>query len=494
MATMITYLVFAVMHQDDWIDAGLDEFNRFVETMEFDDVQVVAETAPRVPQNTPAPTAESNIEPSELTEIPPFSGQSADGYACVGGFDTSLICILPSGDIHHFTESNSNLDVDSVYDLHACPDGRLLQVDVRGFKLFDGEDFTIIAEPPEEGQADLIRCGPNLEIWAVNFKGVHVHRGAGWETFTKEQIFDDGETLINQIEIAPDGTAWIASFNEVAYLPPMASTWVNFSEGNGFTAKLFLDGLTLDQNGKPVLTHSNGLIWFDDDQWFQLDSEAYWTTSNLAIAPDRQIYITTFSDGLVTTDRQNFEYLTMADGLTRNGHDAIQIDGRGRIWLTHEAGLDVFDGSIWQSLRMDNTALPYNDYLTMVVVGGGPELPEISQEEGGSVVGKLLAPSGHPLVFAAVEMCLSGYVTAFGIQDTPCGDEVAIFFTETDANGRFEINEIPSAWYDLFYYVEENEEWQALYETDAVFLDRSILIESGELLDLGVIPALPKDD
>ncbi|MEM8862673.1 MAG: hypothetical protein AAGD96_30560, partial [Chloroflexota bacterium] len=85
-------------------------------------------------------------------------------------------------------------------------------------------------------------------------------------------------------------------------------------------------------------------------------------------------------------------------------------------------------------------------------------------------------------------------VTAFGIQDRPCEDQEGAFVTETDANGRFQINEVPSAWYDFFYFVEENDAWQSLYDLDTTFLDRNILIESRETLDLGVVNALPEDE
>ncbi|MEM9773884.1 MAG: hypothetical protein AAF902_04845 [Chloroflexota bacterium] len=486
------YLIFAIMHQNDWISGGSLEFNEVVTSVVFDDVAEAAENSPRVVENLPeaTPVPEEETDPEALFEIPPFAGQSADGYACFGGFDSSLICILPSGEIRHFTAENSAMDVDSVYNLHACSDGRIVQVDVRGLKLFDGETFRRISGPADQSGADLARCGPNLELWMTNFNGAHVNRGNGWETFTKEEIFVDGDTLLNQIQIGPDGTAWVISFNEVAYLPPNQMEWVAFAEGDGFDEQYFLDGLMLDDDGTPFVSHSNGLLWFDDNQWNNLDSNTFWSTISLAQTADNQIYITTLSDGIVVTNRQEIQYVTTADGLTRNGTEEIQIDGRGRIWITHELGLDVNDGSAWQSLRMDNTLIPYSDYLTLVVVGEGPQLPAIVQEEDGSVVGKLVSPSGRVMANTAVEMCVDGYVSAFGLEDSPCGDDPLKFSTETDETGRFLINSVPSSWYEIFYFVGENDEWQALYRPDATFLDQEILVESAEQLDLGTIQAL----
>lgn len=490
------YLIFAIMHQDDWISGGSLEFNSVVTSIVFDNVNgvQVAENSPRVPQNLPEPTVEPEpADPEVLFEIPPFAGQSADGYACFGGFDSSLICIMPSGEIQHFTPDNSGMDVDSVYNLHACPDGRLLMVDVRGLKLFDGENFWRIAGPVDQRGADLTRCGPNLEIWMTNFNGVHVNRGNGWESFTKEQIFIDGDTLLNQIQIGPDGTAWVISFNEVAYLAPGQTEWVTFTEGNGLNDQYFFDGLMVNNEGTPFVSHSDGLIWFDDNQWLSQDVDVFWSTISIAQASDQQIYITTLSDGLLVTNRQAVQYITTADGLTRNGTEEIQIDGRDRIWVTHDMGLDVNTGSGWQSLRMDNTLIPYSDYLTLVVVGDGPALPAVAPEPNGSVTGELLAPSRRVMGSAAVEMCVNGYVSTFGVKDSPCGDDPLRFSTQTDANGRFQIDDVPSSWYEIFYFVEENDEWQALYHPEATFLGQEILVESGEQLDLGIIQALDEE-
>lgn len=481
-STTRDYLIFAVMDREDWISQGSADFSTMLNTIEID------ETGVNLPATDPEPEAEAEIVVPSPTStpyfqgIPEFAGNSAAGYACFSGFDTGLNCILPDGSWVQYTENNSPLPRDTIFDMTSCPDGRILMVDATGIIVFDGTTFAAVQQPDRYGLPDEVGCGPNGEIWLTYFRGVALFRNKDWEFFEKSEVVKDAETVFQGIEIAPDGTAWIMSFNEVATLSPDQSEWTIYAEGSGFNDTFYFDGLALDSAGTPYLSHSDGYIWFDDNQWYtqEVDSGFF---GNLEVTTDQKVYLGTFAKGVIISDSgAGSTAQTTADGLSRNNIDLIDSDDRGRVWLTTETGIDIFDGKRWTQLRMDNSALAHNRFQSFVVIGAGPEIPPTNPEPAGSLTGQLTHPDGTPLANSAVTLCLNGFVSFSDPEESPCLNSVEVFTAQTDSNGTFLIDEIPSAWYKLFFEIDGI--WQELEDDDG-FLTELLLIESGQITDIG---------
>jgi hypothetical protein len=485
------YLIFAIMDREDWISQGSTDFSDMLDTIKIEDTAAAQVNLPATDTEEQDSTDEKTIEvestkPSPTATpsavgIPPFAGKSAAGYACFGGFDTGLNCILPSGDWAHYTENNSNLADDSIFDMTACPDGRILIINVNRLVLFDGSDFIQIEQPDRFSLPDLAGCGPQGEVWLTHYRGVSVYRENKWEFFEKSEIVKDEETVFDGLEIAPDGTVWIMSFNEIASLAPGDSDWESYAEGDGLDDQYYFDGLSLDSDGTPYLSRSNGYMWFSDGQWLSQEVDSFFL-DQLEITADQQVYLGTFSEGLIVSGRDSVHYQTTEDGLSRNNIDLIDSDTQGRIWITTETGVDIFDGKNWTQVRMDNSELAYNRFNSFVVIEEGPILPSIETEPGGSLTGQLNNSVGTPLANSPVTLCLNGYVSYTDPEENPCLSSVESFNTQTDTAGSFLIENIPSAWYKLFFTVGGT--WQELNDENG-FLAELILIESQETTDLG---------
>ena len=494
-STSRDYLIFAVMDREDWISQGSADFASMLATIQIDDqseqvnqpiidVDTVEEIIEKLPTRTPNPTATPVLQ-----SLPPFSGLSADGYACVSGFDTGLNCIRPNGEWLHYTEDNSDLYLNSIFDMTSCPDGRILMVDARWLTLFDGAEFFHIEQPEEFLFPDTVGCGPNGEIWLVHFSGVSAYRDDKWEFFDKSDLVKDSETVLEDIAIAADGTVWVMSFNEISRLAPNGTDWTIFAEGDGLDGKYFFDSLTLDENDTPYLTHSGGYVWFEGGRWIEQESEISFL-GDIAVSADQEVYLGTFSDGLLTVDGDSVSTQTTADGLSRNNIDLIEVDQQNRIWIMTETGIDIFDGSQWTQLRMDNSELAHNQLRHLVVIGDGPSIPQTGQKPPGSITGQLADSSGNLLANSQVTLCISGLLSYSEPTENPCMSSAESFSVETDSDGRFLFEEIPSAWYELFFFVDG--EWQELKNVDGI-LNKNVLIEPDLTNDIGLYQAEPSE-
>ncbi|MFK7800793.1 MAG: hypothetical protein AB8G95_04105 [Anaerolineae bacterium] len=489
------YLIFAVMGQEDWILGGSSDFSAMISTLEIDDTATTQVNLPAIDGKTenesdpgPKPTPSPTQVPPALG-IPPFNGQSANGYACFSGFETGLNCILPSGRWAHFSEENSALASNSIFAMTSCPDGRILMADVRRITLFDGVEFISIEPPEDISLPDLIGCGPNGEIWIDEFEGISLFRDNKWEFFEKSEIVKDTETVFQGLEIAPDGTAWVMAFNEVASLAPGRSDWTIYAEGQGLNDKYFFDAITLDQDGSPYLSHSSGYIWREGDQWRTREGD-FGLFGDIEVAIDQRVYQTSFSEGLAVYDQDSISNQTMEDGLSRNKVDLVESDNQGRIWVTTETGIDIFDGQAWTQLRMDNSELVNNRFRDIVIIGNGPSLPQTDQKPMGELVGQLVNTADQPLANTTVALCFNGYISYSEPIENPCLDSVESYTEQTDSTGLFHIKDVPSGRYELFFIVDGV--WQELQNEDR-FLAERILIEPSQTTDLGLRQAEPND-
>jgi hypothetical protein len=136
-------------------------------------------------------------------------------------------------------------------------------------------------------------------------------------------------------------------------------------------------------------------------------------------------------------------------------------------------GLSVFDGSNWQTYRMDNADLLDNRIGFIAVERDGPNFPPPVDKEKGSITGKL------PLRSKRVQICIY-YVEKFSGK-TPCDGQPFYLSTVTDEEGFFNFENVPAGYY--YFIGETNNGWAKLTD-DAGFGER-ILVKPGEQYDIG---------
>ena len=165
---------------------------------------------------------------------------------------------------------------------------------------------------------------------------------------------------------------------------------------------------------------------------------------------------------------------------------SLAVDDRGRIWAGTGEGLIVADGAgpatVLPSARLGDFA---GDMNRLVVSGEGPPLPELGEERRGTLRARVtLYLSDEVLANTEVELCSAspGPEYTINTEASPCAGVERKWTTTTDAQGRFELSELPLAHYHIVVRVEGV--WRNLFPA---YYD----MRRGETTELGDITVMP---
>lgn len=302
-------------------------------------------------------------------------------------------------------------------------------------------------------------------VWAVGGKGVGYYDGTEW-TITSRDAFGkppehltidgtgtvwvhDGETLYRRVEQGFEATA-----------PPeiKAPRLNHFIDGGG-------DDLVLSRwtPGGP-LRYSKG-VW----SVVQLDVPGQpvemiraivrLEDGGLIAAPAKAgvLYVVPGSGGAA-------RLLTLkALGVPASRVEALSIDGRGRLWAATDVGIVVLEpdlATLAQWYPRGSVPAIKGQVDSMLARGEGPSLPTPGPVDG-RVRGKLRR-KGEPLANVDWEMCGDPLRGNLGSASSPCDmqsvDMPQSFTGKTDADGKFELWEVPSA--DYYVAVQIGHDWR----------------------------------
>ena len=161
----------------------------------------------------------------------------------------------------------------------------------------------------------------------------------------------------------------------------------------------------------------------------------------------------------------------------------MTIDASGRFWLGTEWGLTIFDGTTWQTYQMDSAQLADNDIRTVAVIADGPALPDLIDQENGSLSGQLLGSDQEPIANATVELCVQSL--SYYFTESPCEEQPLILQTTTDADGNFAVTDMPVGRYVMAANIAD-EQWVGL-EEESGFGSRRVLVNAGEDTNLSTL-------
>ncbi len=443
--------------------------------------EAVEQTAPSTLESaaTPPPTRET--EPEQAAKSAPPAGP---GMACLGSFGYGLTCLDETG-WQTFNKDNSALGSNLITSISTCPDGSLLVAHSSGISQFDGETWKGYERGWGYSSPEGMACDAAGGIWVAHFQGVSYYDGRGWTTHPSERLSSRAAAndLIQDVAVAPGGRVWVVTANSIAMLDSFeGDEWTVFQEGQGFHARYFFDKIALDAQGNPWVTHSGGLLTFDDGTWTPYSNRDLSTVESTAIDAQGRVWVGTFSKGVYVFQDGGWSVYNDANSELQSNHVRnIVVDAQDRVWMGTEWGLSVLDGTTWHAYRMDNAGLVDNDLYALGVVEAGPSLPEPMEKTPGSIRGQVVLADGQPVAAAAVEICVERLGSNF-YGETPCDGQPFVRTTETDAEGSFVVSDLPVGLYVLA--VNVGGDWTQL-TSELGFSSERIPVEAGQETYLG---------
>ena len=402
------------------------------------------------------------------------------GMACFGTAGFGLSCISAEGEWMTYTEENSDLASDYIYDLEGCADGSLLIASSPGIQRFDGTEFRLFEGDWGFSSPDAVSCTQDGNFWVAHYQGVSYFDGSAWTTYGSENLNTNEDELLYDIIVDGMGNVWAMTPNALSRFD--GNEWTIFEDNNGLDDEYYFDRFAIDPSGQPWALSGDTLLQFDGSAWTTYESGDFFIGEDLAFAQDGTAYISTFADGVYNFDGSSWGATSTDDGLAVERTDRIAFDANGRLYVTTAFGLNIWDGASWVHYTMDSGELLNNKLNSVVVFNGGPALPAAVDKENGSVIGNVEI-DGAPAADSTVELCgLELYSSFRG--ETPCSDMPWFRTIQTDADGNFTFDDVPVGYYYIVF--EGPDGWIKI--TDEFGLGASeIPVAEGEATDLGTL-------
>lgn len=442
------------------------------------------EPAAQLPQATQpaAPKPTITPEPTQPAPQQPEIPSQGAGIACVGTKDQGAACLDENG-WKAYNKSNSQLANDFISAVAACPDGRVAFAHFSGINLFDGKEWSNYAKG-DYSTVSALACGEGGILWVAHFEGVSRYDGK-WTKFGVDQLAtgEAATKLVYDVAIAPDGTVWASTPNSVASFD--GSNWTVYQQGQGFDKKFFFKSLAIDNLGRVLVSHANGIAIFEDGKWNVTNSpNSISSIEDMAVDTRGRAWLGSLIDGIYTVDNGSWNNQTFSNSdLSSNDVNALAADTGGRVWAATEYGLSVFADGAWTVFRMDNSDLPVNDIRGVAVIADGPSLPAAIEKSPGSLTGKVKNKDGSPVANSDVEICVQILGTRF-FGATPCSDQPFFLTGKTDADGKFAFENIPTGYYTIVMKVSDG--WAQL-TGNVGSISEQVLVKPGENTDVGDI-------
>jgi ligand-binding sensor domain-containing protein len=232
----------------------------------------------------------------------------------------------------HFNAANTPLPNNTVYDIAAGTDGKMLLGTSGGAVIWlppenaAGPDFWQVFTTDNSGlpDNDVLAAveDPSGAMWFGTEAGLARYAGGVWQTFRARDMGLQGER-IHTLAAGDDGRLWVGTDAGAAVFD--GQTWAAFPPGSGLG-----DSLVLSIAGEP----GGGAVWFGA------------------------------GTGLSRLDAATGEwrrFTSQNSPLGAGGVADVIVDSAGRVWAaTLGGGLGVWDGQTWRTYNVSNAAISSN--------------------------------------------------------------------------------------------------------------------------------------
>ncbi len=387
-----------------------------------------------------------------------------------GSFGYGASCADSAG-FRALSKQNKALANDLVTDIEICGD-RVVVAHALGLNtLQQGKWRTERMKSGIQSPA-AIDCDSKNNLWIAHYDGVSKFDGKTWTTTRADKLGTDANVKVSKdIAVGPKDTVWVATSNSVARFD--GKDW-RFWEGEAFGEnKQFFSRIVVDPRGAPWVSAIGGIYTFDDDAWVFHKNSDLISNEGLAVDAEGSVYVGSTYQGLYIFSDGDWSTVDRDTGLSSNSIREIAIDGRGRIWVGTQYGMNVFDGKKWRNFDMSTTGMIDNDVTVLEIEGAGPELPSGPLPvKTGTLAGKV-STGTKPAAGIDVQLCVEFIGLSFN-GSTPCGDQPYSKLTKTDKDGAYRFEKIPAGVYGVVFK-QPSGKWARLTTTSGFGTERIVV-------------------
>lgn len=411
-------------------------------------------------------------EPEGDAELP-AAGEPGPAYFAV---KDKGVFVLNEGEFSQVKGGPDKL----VKQMQVGPDGAVYLLGFDGIMKIDEAKAKLVAktEFKTTGSVDAFDVVGEGEFWAVGFKGISHFAGGKWTTEEKTVLGED-VTLLKGVVVDGENRVWIASSNALHLRDGDAWNVVDVSKVTD--RKPFFNSLSVGPEGIAYAAASNALLKLnapDSIEAVELNLSGFTSFDQLDFAANGIGALKTQPKAVMAMmpSGDKVEYEAGKD-FASDRIVALTVDGQGRLWVANDEGVAILGPGEqkveWKSGSVEQLAGQVED---IVVVGAGPELPQVGPVKKGGLKGKILA-EGKGLANTQIEMCPKPDSM---FEKSPCDDSTTRFSATTDADGNFEFSEVPLGAYGVA--VKVGEKWQITFGSEY-----GAEMKEGETLDIGSI-------
>jgi len=423
-----------------------------------------------------AETKAEEPKPAEPTAVvtPAEPGKPGPAYFAVR--DKGIV-MLDGG---KFTKVEGGPDK-LVREIAQGPDGGIYLLGFEGVMKLEGAKAKLVAETGfgnDTGTLEDVAVTKDGKIWGVGYKGVSQWDGSAWKTEDKTVLGAD-VTLLRGVTVDGQGRVWVASANALHLRD--GDKWTTVDISKQFKRQAFFEDVATGPEGIAFAMASDTLVKLTapDNLETVKVGKGYPMLSELA-------YSSTGIGGLKTSldvvtrvglDGKQTHWSAKGDFAAGQIED-VTPDDSGRLWIATDTGIAIMgpgeEKVEWKSGSVDELA---GQVEVIGVAGSGPELPgAVGPVKTGGLKGKILK-DGKGFASAEVEICPN---PSSWFQKSPCAESPTRFSATTDADGNFEMKDVPLGAYGLA--VKMGDKWQLTYGAEY-----GVGMKEGEVYDIGSI-------
>ncbi len=415
---------------------------------------------------------------ADVPATPAEPGKPGPAYFAVR--DKGLV-MLDGGTFTKVDSGDVELDK-LVREISLGPDGKVYLLGFNGIMQLSGAKATMVAETGiggSTGTLEAFAVTKDSQIWAVGYKGISHWDGSAWKTEEKKVLGDD-VTLIRGVAIDGQDRIWVTSANKLHLRE--GDAWTDVDISKAFKRKAFFENVSTGPEGVAFAVASDTLIKLTapdalekvkvGKKFAMLGDLAFSATGVGGIKTSIDLVTRIMPDGKKSNYKAGKDFA--ADRI-----EDVAADDSGRVWVATDAGVAIVgpaDERVeWKSGSVDELA---GQVEVIGVVGAGPELPgEVGPVKTGGLKGKVIK-GGAGVAETEVEICPKP--NSF-FKKSPCADSPTRRVATTDADGNFEITDVPLGAYGLAVKVGKKK-WTVTFGSEY-----GSDMKEGQVYDIGSI-------